>query len=890
VATNRIEQEIVVKVIGGKDVGALAKEIKDLEKQKAKIVVGVDADTDEAKSKIEAIDKQLADLRGEKAELEVTAKINQALDALDEVAAEAKRAEAAAEALGVALGPELGSKADLDGIISDFNRMGLSMDEITANADKLGAKLRDVGTKDVGGRLTTGLGRASGEMKSAGSSASVMANALGNATQDIGAVAGLSGTAGVAIGQMGEYMSDAAFSGEGLRTVLANFGKIAGPIAVLVGALQIVNGAMAAHKKAAEDSAAASEQLGDAMDSAADPALGLANNLKPVIDRLEHFDRADPGFWTDFTAGVESLAGSLPGAGAALGLFGVDVDDLIDSVSDVMPALRKAGVDAFDLSRFIAGSGEAAATKVSRAYQAGIINAEEYVAALKAITDEREKAADVKASDDAFFKVSLGQLRALDEAADKAADPLDFFKDQWGLLMDDLRDGSIDLESTAAAVQFLVDNLNLTPDQIRTIALDEVKRKTDEVADAQEKAAKQAKDWAKAQQDAANDAADAMGDALIAIGDMASNFSTMERNKDAIGKAFALGNAPLEALQAVTDINDAIRDLGKFISDNKGVVPNIFDPNDVQAGPFLAKIQSLRGPIQDAVGDAFATGGPPAAKATAEAYVEQITASMRGKLTKDEVRNLLSLGDLDAVLKIAVDQSSLAAAKQMLEILTGVQGETPWTAEIQLALAAGDITPDAARILISQRLEKLGIDVPTALEEPSEGSKTSAKAAADRWAAEHPVDMQSNVDDPDIRSLIEAREGGQDWADDHPIVWPSKVVSPRSVFGLFDAGGTVPAAGGIAGERGPEIIDDRWVTTGTTYVPPGTKVTSRRRTAVILNQHGGRGLRRYDSGGVVPAGPITVNFNGVGTIGNSFDIDRQVRRSLHRIQRLYGTR
>ena len=82
----------------------------------------------------------------------------------------------------------------------------------------------------------------------------------------------------------------------------------------------------------------------------------------------------------------------------------------------------------------------------------------------------------------------------------------------------------------------------------------------------------------------------------------------------------------------------------------------------------------------------------------------------------------------------------------------------------------------------------------------------------------------------------------------------------------------------------------RYLTTGPTYVPPGTRVTSRRQTSVILNRRGGSGLRRYDSGGTVPFGPITVNFNGVGTIGNTADVDRQVRRSLQRIERIYGTR
>jgi hypothetical protein len=180
--------------------------------------------------------------------------------------------------------------------------------------------------------------------------------------------------------------------------VLGNFGAVAGPIALLVGALQLINNTMAAHKEAAEASAAATEQLGKAMDSASDPALGLADDMKPIVDRLEAFNTMDPGFWTDLTTGIQKTAGSVPLLGTALGALGVDVDDMTDSVHNVMPVLLKAGVDAFDLSR---SSSPARARpperRSARRYQAGIISAEEYVTALKAITSERAKADKTKA-------------------------------------------------------------------------------------------------------------------------------------------------------------------------------------------------------------------------------------------------------------------------------------------------------------------------------------------------------------------------------------------------------------------------------------------------------------------------------------------------------------
>ena len=108
----------------------------------------------------------------------------------------------------------------------------------------------------------------------------------------------------------------------------------------------------------------------------------------------------------------------------------------------------------------------------------------------------------------------------------------------------------------------------------------------------------------------------------------------------------------------------------------------------------------------------------------------------------------------------------------------------------------------------------------------------------------------------------------------------------------MDAGGTAGSGGGIAGERRPEIVNNRYLITQPTVVPPGTRVTSGARTARILRTRGTQGLRRYDAGGTVAAGPSTVNvnFNGVGAIGNRYDLMRVVRQATRDQQRLLGTR
>ena len=66
-------------------------------------------------------------------------------------------------------------------------------------------------------------------------------------------------------------------------------------------------------------------------------------------------------------------------------------------------------------------------------------------------------------------------------------------------------------------------------------------------------------------------------------------------------------------------------------------------------------------------------------------------------------------------------------------------------------------------------------------------------------------------------------------------------------------------------------------------------MTSRKQTSRILKSRGHRGLRRYDSGGTVPMGPITVNVN-TAVIGNQFEVARRVVQSVQTGIRLRGTR
>ena len=147
-------------------------------------------------------------------------------DQLDTELAEAARA---ADALATALGPELTSRADVGSLVADLNKLGLSFEEIEADADALAVSLKRMDDVQMGGvarglgDVETSMGRVRSESDQ---SRSVLANMVGNSVQDIGALGGVAGTAGVALGQLGEYAAEGNIS-------LGNLAKVAGPMAAL---------------------------------------------------------------------------------------------------------------------------------------------------------------------------------------------------------------------------------------------------------------------------------------------------------------------------------------------------------------------------------------------------------------------------------------------------------------------------------------------------------------------------------------------------------------------------------------------------------------------------------------------------------------------------------
>jgi ABC-type transporter Mla subunit MlaD len=135
--------------------------------------------------------------------------------ALDQIGSRTKEefasAATAAEEMGRAL-KAAGSSLDVADVLPQLQRLGLSFDEVTQDADKLAVALKDLddvkatGLKDLDATAPGLASKLDDVNKSADSSRNALANMVGNSVQD---VTGLGGALGVALGQLAEFGTDA---------------------------------------------------------------------------------------------------------------------------------------------------------------------------------------------------------------------------------------------------------------------------------------------------------------------------------------------------------------------------------------------------------------------------------------------------------------------------------------------------------------------------------------------------------------------------------------------------------------------------------------------------------------------------------------------------------
>jgi hypothetical protein len=245
-----------------------------------KITTVVDIDVKKAISALKDVE---ANLDGTETAGQKAAKALSAMAGV--IDAEAKKAEAAIEAMSAALGSEFVGDLEraggsVDQLVSELRRAGLAYEDVSASADELATSIKQVDA--AGRRGAAGLDEVA---RSGDQSRSVLANLVGNSAQDLGELGGVAGTAGVALGQLAEYAVDGNIG-------LSNLAKVAGPMAAVAVAGFGISKAFEASAKRAEEAARKASVLKDAIlalneGNTTEAATTLVEEYSSTLDILE---------------------------------------------------------------------------------------------------------------------------------------------------------------------------------------------------------------------------------------------------------------------------------------------------------------------------------------------------------------------------------------------------------------------------------------------------------------------------------------------------------------------------------------------------------------------------------------------------------------------------
>lgn len=696
------------------------------------LIVNIKAKLDQAKRDTAAYQKQLNTLE-EGATVPVTVKGGRDLDELF-----AKVSRLGREDASIVVGIEMArAQRDIKDLLYDISRLDSedatievklqALEQARGDLDAMTAKVKELNDLPLepgrGGNPRAGLDKI---IDGAGQAQSSVANMVGNSAQDLGELSGVSGSAGVAIGQLAEYFTDSAFAardaGQGIGAITSSFAKAAAPIAAITVAVSALGSIFSASADRAAASAARIAQSTAALGEAGSDALGLTEQLTKATDELRRMDLDARTPLGGFVEGVAGAVKSIPLLGAAVG-------DAGQNITDVVGLLGKAGVTMYDLAASATGNVDAWASftaELLAAREAGAITADEYER-LQQVSDLYFKSMGQARKEQALFNVTQEQANDIMQAS---VDPLTRYASTWRTLTEDMADGSIDTQAATDAINELATKLGLSREEVIKLAQQHLDQRMEDAAAATEEAA-----------EAADALAIKLADANGALAELAGTFSQIGVRSDALSALFDLGNAPLDAAASVRDITIAIDELSEKA---KGVTGDGIRLGAVDADELLDSIDSLRPQVQAKVVEAFSAGGPEAATAMANSYIDRVTAELGGKLTREEVAALLGLSDIEATVQVALAMSDIENAKRQLAILTGMQGQTPYTASIALALDAGTITGAQAQTLVQAQLAGAGVTVPAELAAPTTSAAVAEAQAA--LNAGNPVEVPTAAD------------------------------------------------------------------------------------------------------------------------------------------------
>lgn len=668
--------------------------------------------------------------------------------------------------------------------IEQLGRMGASMDEIEQEADQVAASLKratDVNmgtTVDGADRVAAGLRRAKGNTDeftaSAQKSRNATANMFGNAAQDLGALVGLSGSAGVALGQLAEGASDAANDGETMGSVFKGVASSVGPIAAIAAVTLVASKAMEAYgskaKKTAEDTKAVAESIleqSDAVNTLNEALAGL--NQGGPLSAQQQFLAAlfdDPQEINKTAAAMDVLGISIDGLGPIFNAMEADSTAALDGLALSAVGLR-GPVDAIGLAVAEAMSTAVEATDSASgaldnfdalARAAGVPDdvIQSYrstVVALEQINDAQQNTdVNAAAQQQLVYAEALGRVNdvareALQLARDRAGPNASDF-DVWRQYVDIINQ----LQTAFGGLNPLIEQNAEDQQKIKDIG-DAITTGMEDQTNAIAEGIQAWKDHTTAVQEAGL----AIADVLETVPDLAGGLADELDNVNDVfdGLKFdvdfkpALGKA-LDDLDGFKPDFETLADEWSTILAGKPV--DIFGNVRADDAEFLDKVSNLRNLIQTGIVNEFEQGGKDAADTFLQSNAATIAAS--SGLSIADVYKIMGLppdGSVDAIIEPIVDADRADKARAILNALAGVGGDEAREARIHVALETGAIDGDIA-FIAAQLLAHDDLGIPTQLDDFTQEDIDKAQAFLDGqiWTAsivpDVPVSEQNRTD------------------------------------------------------------------------------------------------------------------------------------------------
>lgn len=376
-ADEQVRIDVIAEDKASKVLDAVADKVEDLEA--AKVDIPVEADTKPAERDVGDLLKKVEKLAADPATILLTSNATQIagdmaalildLDALD------------------AADPTVDVKVD------QLNKLQGDLEQIEAKVRDLNGTPVDVDTRPaVAGIDDVG--------RSAGSSKSVLANMVGNSAQDIGELGGIAGSAGVAFGQMGEYMADARAEGEGMGSIFKSFAGVAGPVAGLALATKVLGDVVSRFGESTKRTTDDVEAWSDALTEGGDAASNYAEHLKDVGSVTLDVTRSQ--------SGLENVVSELnshwytTGAGVAILSKWLGVAN--EETRDLTPVLAAAGLNADQFARF-ATAGADGVRKLGEVLAGTSLSAKDQEAVLSLLGQRQADYATATATSAAVTKV-----------------------------------------------------------------------------------------------------------------------------------------------------------------------------------------------------------------------------------------------------------------------------------------------------------------------------------------------------------------------------------------------------------------------------------------------------------------------------------------------------